>query len=213
MKTKLLTITIAISITIAALLGGCSTIDKAQNVYGAVRAGYGANSAFNSAKDLRDATPAFQGYTSVVAYAELQPHEGDVASIKAAFADNLRYLVDAHAQALGARLQSCVSIQRCGGRVLALQFTEDAYGGSFAEKITMGNKLKGRLQYVDQGTGSVIAEKRIEGVSNYAEVLGLARGSILGAMLKSYPNSGVQSEALENIPAVKPGYERLLASN
>jgi len=203
-----------LAITIASLLSGCSTIDKATNVYGAVRAGYGANSAFNSAKDLRDAAPAFQGYTSVVAYAELAPREGgDAASIRAAFADNLRYLVDAHAQAVGARLQSCASIQRCGGRVLSLQFTEDAYSGSFAEKITMGNKLKGRLQYIDQGTGSVIAEKRIEGVSNYAEVLGLARGSIMGAMLKSYPNSGVQSEALENIPAVKPGYERLLASS
>jgi len=34
-----------------------------------------------------------------------------------------------------------------------------------------------------------------------------------GAMLKSYPNSGVQSEALESIPAAKPGNERLFASN
>lgn len=191
----------------------CAQLDMAQNAYSAVRAGYGAKSAYESVKDLKEAEPVFAGYTAVLAYAELSPRdEKQAEAIKTAFADNLRYLVGEHGRAFGVALQACASTQGCGGRVLGVQFREDAYNASFAEKITMGNKLKGRLVFIDVATGRVFSEKRVEGVENYAGVLAMIRGSIAGAMIKSYPQSQPRPEALEAIPAVKPGYEKLMAS-
>ena len=199
-------------ISVVLALGGCAQVSQARNAYGAMHAAYSAKSAYANVKDLRDAQPVFAGYDSAVVYAELAPRDKDHADeIKAAFADNLRYLVEQHARAVGANLAVCQSVETCSGHVIGVQFREDGYNGSFAEKITMGDKLKGRLSYVDVASGRIVGEKHIEGVDSYAAVLGLVRGSIMGAMIKSYPSSSTDSAALNGIKPVKPGYEQVLA--
>jgi len=204
---------IGLPAAIGVLLAGCAQLDMAQNAYGAVRAGYGAKSAYESVKSVKDAEPVFSGYNAVVAFAELQGREGpQPEATQTAFAENLRYLVSEHSRIFSAPLQACVSVQSCGGRVLAVQFREDAYNGNFAERISMGNRLKGRLVFVDLATGKIVAEKRVEGVDSYAAALGVVRGAIAGAMFKSYPQLQPKQDALDAIPAVKPGYEKLFAS-
>jgi hypothetical protein len=193
-------------------LNGCAEVSHARNAYSAVHAAYSAKSAYANVKDLRDAQPVFAGYDSAVAYAEIAPRDKDHADeIKAAFADNIRYLVEQHAKAVGANLVVCQAVESCSGHIIGVQFREDDYNGSFAEKITMGDKLKGRLAFVDVASGRIVAEKRIEGVDSYAAVLGLVRGSIMGAMIKSFPSSSTDSAALNGIKPIKPGYEQVLA--
>lgn len=193
-----------------AVLSGCAAIDTAQNVYSAARTGYTMKSAVADVKDIRDAEPVFAGFTAVVVIADLQPRDKQqAASIPGAFADSMAYQVQQMASAAGARLYVCASMQSCGGRVLTVQFREEGYGASWAEKVTMGSKLKGKLLFVDGG--QVLSEKRVEGVATYGELLGLIRGSLLGGMVKSYPSA--DPNALSQVPAVRPGYERLLASS
>lgn len=197
----------------AVYLSGCAAAQYAQMAYGDVRAGYGAAAAYHSVKDIRDAQPIFAGYGSVVAYAQLTPHDAQLAdAIKSAFADSLRYQVDSYAKSLPVPVASCAAISQCPGKVLSIQFTEDAYGANLAEKIAVGDKLKGRLSFVDLASGQIVAEKRIEGVSTYSDVLGIARGTILFSLLKSYPQAKADIDKLNAIPAVKPGYEKLLST-
>lgn len=202
------------AITAAAVmsLSGCAAIDTAQNVYTAARTGYTAKSAIADVKDIRDAQPVFAGYSAVAVSADLQPREKQyAASVPSAFSESIAYQVQQLASAAGARLYVCASLQACGGRVLSIQFREEGFNAGWAEKLTMGSKLKGKLLFVDGGTGQVVGEKRVEGVDTYAELLGLIRGSLIGGMVKSYPQTSV--EALNQTQAVKPGYEQILSGS
>lgn len=207
LKIRLSLITIA-----AASLSGCAAIDTAQNVYTAAKTGYTVKSAVADVKDIRDAQPVFSGMTSVAVSADLYPrNQARDATTRSAFIDSMSYQVEQLASAAGARLYSCPSLQTCGGRVLSIQFREEGYAANWAEKATMGSQLKGKLLFVDGGTGQVIGEKRVEGVNTYSEVLGLIRGSLLGSMAKSFPTASI--DALNQVRAVRPGYESLLSGS
>lgn len=195
-------------------LSGCAAVDTAQRAYSAVQAGYGAKSAYSSVKDIRNAQPVFVGYSAVVAYAELSPDDQKARDqIRGAFADNIRYLVSEYGRVFGQPVAVCLNPQQCGGRILGVQFSEDAYDANLAEKITMGDRLKGRISYIDVASGRIVAESRVEGVSSYADVLGVLRGSLFASMSKSYPDARPAPEAIEAIPSVKPGYEKLFAQS
>lgn len=196
----------------AATLAGCAAIDTAQNVYSAAKTGYTIKSAAADVKDIREAEPVFAGYSSVLVYSQVNPRDKDVvAAVPGAFNDSLAYLVQQLSVAAGGRLNVCSNVQACTGRVISVQFHEEAYNSGWAEKLTMGSQLKGKLSYVDNATGRVVAEKRIEGVKSYAEILGLIRASLVMSMSRSY--GSVSPEAFNSVPAVKPGYERVLASS
>lgn len=199
-----------------AALAGCSAVNTASSVYSNVKAGMGAKSAYTTVKDMKDAQPVFVGYTAVVATAEVAPRK-EIAGFPEAFADNMRYLVTESARAVSAPIQACVSVQACGGRVLAIQFTEDGFNRNLVERVTMGDRLRGKLVYMDLAGGRVIAEKRIEGVEDYTAMMGLIRGSLAAAMLKSFPptpDSGkTAADSLNRIASIKPGYEKLFKSS
>lgn len=195
-------------------LGGCSTYDafnKASNAYSAVRTGMTAKSAYSSVKDLKDAQPVFQGYTSVAARAEVAPRESN-AGFPETFRQNMLYLVAESARASGAGLATCQTTTACGGRVLVVQFREAAYNGGLIERVTMGSKLKGTLSYVDLGSGQIVATKAIEGVDDYAGLMGLIHASISTGMLKSFPPPDSEAmdrrvDAINQIPPIRPGFE------
>ncbi len=200
----------AVAITV---LSGCAAIDTAQNVYSAAKTGYTAKAAYSDVKDIKDAQPAFAGYSAVVVYADLVPHDKDkAAAVSAAFTDSLAYQVQQFGTAVGAQLAVCRDAASCSGKSVAVQFREEAYNANLAEKLTMGSQLKGKLTYVDSATGRVISEKRIEGVNTYTDVLGLIRGSISVSMMRSY-STAVSEDAMNRVPAVKPGSEKLLSGS
>lgn len=196
----------------ATALSGCAAIDTAQNAYSAVKTGYTAQAAYNDAKGIRDAQPLFSGFDSVTVYSQLAPRDEELAArIPEAFNDSLVYQLQQLAAAAGARLDVCPQDQPCTGRVLTVQFREEAYNASWAQKITMGSQLKGKLTFVEASTGRVVSEKAIEGAATYAEVLGLIRTNLMTSMAKSYD---VQvSEAMTKVPAIKPGYEKILGAS
>jgi hypothetical protein len=197
-----------------ATLSGCSSVDafnKASNAYSAVRTGMTANAAYSSVKDLKDAQPLFQGYTSVTALVEIAPRESN-AAFPETFRQNMLYLVGESVRAIGASLTTCQSATACGGRVLVVQFRETAYNGGLVERVTMGAKLKGGLSYVDLASGQIVASKASEGVDNYAGLMGLIHASISTSMLKCFPAPDAATmqrrvEAINAIPAIRPGLE------
>lgn len=101
--------------------------------------------------------------------------------------------------------------------MLVIQFREDAYDPNIVEKITLGSQLRGRLAFVDRATGQILAEQRVEGVKHYDELLGLIRGHLAAALLKSFPPPAQRSEAvtqaLNGLPAIKPGTQDILRSS
>lgn len=198
----------------AAATSGCSSVDafnKASNAYSAVRTGMTAKPAYSSVKDLKDAQPVFQGYTAVSVFAEVAPRESN-AGFPEMFRQNMLYLFAESARASGAAVATCQTTAECGGRVLVIQFREAAYNGGLIERVTIGSKLKGLLSYVDLGTGQIIASKVIEGVDDYAGLMGLIRASISTGMLKSFPPPDAAAmerrvEAINAIPPIRPGFE------
>lgn len=197
-----------------ATLAGCAAVDTAQNVYTAAKTGYTAKAAYNDVKDIKTAEPAFSGYSSVLVYSELVPRDQEKATaMKSAFSESMVYQVQQLGSAVGAQLVVCQAASACGGRVLSVQFREEAYNANLGERLLMGSQLKGKLVYVDNASGRVIAEKRIEGVDTYADVLGLIRGSMMMSMLRSYNGAGATEETMNRVKAVKPGYEKLLSAS
>lgn len=196
----------AIAATVA-LLPGCAAVDKATGVYGAAKAAVGARSAYTMAKDLKNAAPAFQGYSSVVVTAEVHPRQ-DRTGFPETFRQNVMYLVKETATAFSAPVAVCPAAANCGGRALAVNFREKAFGETFVEKITWGDRLKGVLTYVDLQTGQVIAATEVSGSQTYAELMNGIRGSIGFTMLKSYPPpNGEANERMERanqIPSIRP---------
>lgn len=196
-------------------LAGCSAgpLSQVSNAYGAVRAGMTAKSAAASVKDIRQADAVFAGYTAVTAIAEVSPRQ-DLAGFPETFRQNMLYLVRETGRATNAPFVVCaVTVpQQCGGRVLVVQFQEEAFGASAVERYTMGDRLKGTLTFVDLASGTILSSKRVEGAQDYSGLMGLIQGSITLSVVRSYPSvdpatSKQRGEALSRIKAVQPGFE------
>lgn len=196
---------------------GCASMDAAQNVYslytGArnVTTGY---HAFSSVKDLKDSKPNFAGYTSILVLADISPRESN-ANLPTIFASNLAVYTQSVARAVRAPLQVCQSMNQCSGRVLVLNFREDAYDRNLVQRVTVGDNLRGKLLFTDSASGQILDEKRIELSEDYAKLAEATTAFVGYSMLKSYPTSTeaelerVQAE-FEKIPPVAPQYERVL---
>lgn len=208
---------VALSLLTSALLGGCASMDAAQNAYSVftgarnVTTGY---HALTSVKDLTNSQPNFAGYSSVLVLADISPRE-DAANLPLIFASNLAVYTQSVARTVRAPLQVCQAMNQCTGRVLVLNFKEDAYDRNIVQKITVGDNLRGKLYFTDSASGRILEEKRVELSENYAKLAQTTTGFIGYSMLKSYPAASeaemerVMSE-FEKIPPVAPQYERVL---
>lgn len=189
------------------LFSGCAAVDKATGVYGAAKAAVGARSAYTMAKDLKNSAPAFQGYSSVVVTAEVHPRQ-DRVGFPETFRQNVMYLVKESAIAFEAPVAVCPAAANCGGQAIGVNFREKAFGETFVEKITWGDRLKGVLSYVDLQTGQVLASTEVSGSQTYAELMNGIRGSIGFTMLKSFPPpNGQANERMDRankIPSIRP---------
>lgn len=207
----------AFSILATALLSGCASMSAAQNAFGMVNSARNAQSAYHaygSVKDLTNARPLFQGYNSVLVLADIQPRD-NAANLPMVFASNMAVYTGAAARTMRAPLQVCQAANQCAGRVLVVQFKEDAYDRNIVQRLTMGDKIRGKLFFLDQASGQIVDEKRAEMSDTYASLASMTSGFIMTSMYKSYPPA---SEAegqrigneLEKIPVVAPQYERIL---
>lgn len=193
-----------VTMGLSACGGSGGVLGTAQGAFGAVRTYTVATNAGKMAKDLRNAVPAFQGFDAAVPVAKIKPRDEDApADLALMFEQNMIYLLDATAGAIGAPLRSCASRAACSGRLLVLQFTEDDYGGNVIEKFTIGDKLRGRLSYIDADSGEIIYEQRVEAVSNYGDVMKAIKAQLSVTLMRSYPADDMEA-ATDRIDAIEP---------
>lgn len=199
---------------VAMLLTGCAAMDTATSIYNTAKGGTELYHSATSIKDLTSFNPAFQGFSSVLVLADIRPRE-DSPEAPTAFAQNMAFFTGSVARSVRAPLQVCYVMNQCAGRILVLNFKEDAYDRNIVQKLTVGDKIRGRLLFTDSASGQIVDEKRVELAENYAELAERTSGMIVGAMLKSFPTQSAQENErigaeLEKIPTVAPQFERVL---
>lgn len=197
-----------------AILTGCTAVQTAYDTFDQARGVTGAYHSYQSVKDLRNAQPHFQGYNSVLVTADIHPRE-DVANLPLVFASNMAVYIQSVARTVRAPLQVCQSPNQCAGRVLALSFKEDAYDRNLVQKLSVGDRIRGKLYFSDAASGRVLDEMQVELADNYATLAKLTSAPIAMSMLRSFPSeSGPENESIaaemEAIPFVAPQYERVL---
>jgi len=195
-------------------LTGCTAAQTAYDTFDRARGVTGAYHAYQSVKDLRNAQPHFQGYDSVLVAADIQPRE-EAANLPLIFASNMAVYVQSAARTVRAPLRVCQSQNQCAGRILALTFKEDVYDRNVLQKLTVGDRIRGKLYFAEAASGRVLEEMQIELAENYGTLAKLTSTGIAMSMLRSFPsNSGPENERIaaemEKIPFVAPQYERVL---
>lgn len=198
----------------AVSLTGCATVDSAMSVYNTAKNGTEMYHSATSIKDMTNFNPAFQGFSSVLVLADIRPRD-ESPEAPTAFAQNMAFYTGSVARTVRAPLQVCYVMNQCAGRILVLNFKEDAYDRNIVQKLTVGDKIRGRLLFTDSASGQIVDEKRVELAENYAELAQRTSGMIIGAMLKSFPTNSAQENErigaeLEKIPTVAPQYEKIL---
>lgn len=208
----------SVRLVAASLIGfaltGCAAVDSALGVYNTAKGGTELYHSATSIKDMTNLTPAFQGYSSVLVLADIRPRD-EAPEAPAAFAHNMAFYTGSVARTVRAPLQVCYVMNQCAGRILVLNFKEDAYDRNLVQKLTVGDKIRGRLLFTDSASGQIVDEKRVELAENYAELAQRTSGMIVGAMLKSFPTQSAQENErigaeLEEIPTVAPQFEKTL---
>lgn len=202
-------IAIAMPITLSGCLAAMQSIDTAVRTVNNVRAGTAAYHSYSMVKDLSTAEPLFQGYNDVAVMADVKPRD-DVQGVPEAFADNMDYQVTSAAEALEAPVRTCPPAA-CSDQTLVVQFREDAYDSNIVQKISMGDRVRGRLIFSDKSSGRILHEDRIETAESYGQLMQVIFGNIMTTMLKSYPpqNSEGVVDKLNSIPPVKAEHENL----
>ncbi|WP_293002592.1 hypothetical protein [Nevskia sp.] len=204
-------------IIVGVLLSGCAAVDTAQSAIGlydsarSVTTGY---HAVTSVKDLQNAKPLFREIDSVLVLADIQPRDA-VPELPAAFAENLASYTTAVAASVKAPIQVCRVMVECSGRILILNFVEDAYDRNLIQRLTVGDKIRGKLVFTDAVSGQILDEKRAEIAEDYAGLARQVSGFVMGSLYKSFPpttdaDGERVGKAISQIPVVAPEYERVL---
>ena len=199
------------------LVSGCAAVDTAQSAIGmydsarSVTTGY---HAVTSIKDLQNAKPLFRDIDSVLVLADIRPREASP-ELPMAFAGNLASYTTAVAAAVGAPIRVCRAMAECSGRVLTLNFVEDAYDRNLVQRLTVGDKIRGKLLFTDAANGQILDEKRAEIAEDYAALARQVSGFVMGSLYKSYPPTTEADgervgKAINQIPVVATEYERVL---
>lgn len=204
-------------VVLAVLLSGCAAVDTAQSAIGlydsarSVTTGY---HAVTSVKDLQNAKPLFKDIDSVLVLADIRPRDA-VPALPSAFAANLAIYTTAVAAAVGAPIRACRVMAECSGRVLTLNFVEDAYDRNLVQRLTVGDKIRGKLVFTNAASGQILDEKRAEIAEDYAALARQVSGFVMGSLYKSYPPTTEADgervgKAINQIPVVAPEYEAVL---
>lgn len=203
------------------LVSGCAVYQLASTgaqVYNNSRAlstGYHAN---NMAKSMRNAEPIFKDYSAITVETLISPRDGDKGDqLVAAFKDNVGYLVDQDLKEVTPDKTVC-GAALCQGKVMLVQFKESGYDANAFQKMTMGDKLRGDLLFIDKESGAVVRKEDIEAMSNYGQVLRMVHSSVVSKLLKGRAfKDQKEAEAVVNrvntIDPIKPEYKDLFKAS
>ncbi len=166
------------------LLSACQAIPVLDRV-GQVR---DATVAYNAAKTVGDFTElpaAFTGVRAIRGDSRIGPQKNEE-RVRAAFMANFDHVLRTAVSVSGAPIQVCAGQSQCSG-AMTVQFIEDDYHQNLLERLSLGNKLRGRLLLVESGTGRIVHEQRYEVLKDYADVQQLVGVSLMQMMNKSFP--------------------------
>ncbi len=208
---------LAVLLFSAITLSGCAALDvatSAVDIYQSARTVTTGYHSVSMLKDLKSTNPVFTGYDSAVVLAEIQPREKAL-TLPDVFASNMAEYTASVAQSVRAPLKVCKAVADCSGKVLVVQFKEDAYDRNLVQRLTIGDKIRGKLIFIDQASGRIIDEKRAEMGDNYGSLAKVTSGYIMLSMYKSYPPASNAEgnrigKELEKTPIVFPQYEGVL---
>ncbi len=206
----------AVAVAAAGCVQALQTVDTAAALYNNARAGAVLYHAGDMAKSLQDQPALFTAYDRVRVEARLAPRGEDPQRVAEAFQRNLAYTVAAELDEAG--LPAHVCLENCAGRVMTVQFVEKGYDANLFQRVTLGDKLRGALHYVDGEAGSVLRTETLESVETYAELAGLIRMSVAAKVARTLQEANGDVEAVSAYwkgvggrPAVRPEFREALA--
>lgn len=176
------------------LLTGCvggavQAIESVGATFMTVRAGYQGYNAMKMAKAIRKSEPVFENYDAVRVEVLLNPREVNEKEIAEAFRDNVEWMIEKDIEVIGIEgLEVCR--EECPEKTLVVQFKEGGYGENLAQKLLAGEKLRGKLYYIDKASGKVIKEEPLEVAGSYADLIREINLSVGFKMLKSIEKEG-----------------------
>src|SRR5690554_6231257 len=127
------------AVLVASMASGCSMISQVNNA----RSGYQAVQAYQTAKGMMGAQPAFENATSFTVTTNLMPRDEENAeAIKETFERVVVAETEATADRLGVNLSYCNTA--CPSDAVRIQFNEKGRDG-FVQRFAMGDVVGGDL--------------------------------------------------------------------
>jgi len=179
----------AASVFLSGCLGVVQTAQIAGGAFLSARAGYQGYSAVKMAKAMKKSQPLFENYDAVKVEVLLNPREGDQKRLAEAFKDNVKWMIEKDFEVIGVPGKA-VCEESCPEKTIVVQFRETGYGESTAQKVLAGEKLRGKLYYIDMNSATVIKEEPLEVASNYADLIKEINLSVGIKLLKGIEKEG-----------------------
>jgi len=167
-------------------LGAIQTVQMASSAFLSARAGYQGYNAVKMAKTIRESEPVFEDYQGVKVEVKLNT---DNEELLKAFKDNMEWMIKKDLE-IAEYEDRVVCSENCPEKTLIVQFVETGYGQTAVQKILAGEKLRGKLYYIDAKSGTVIREEPMEAASNYIDLLKEINLSVGMKALKRFEKSG-----------------------
>jgi len=171
-------------------------VSGVSSLYNNVKAGTMMYHSYDLVKTIRTAEPLFKDYDNVMVRVQINPREDvDGHDISAAFEKNVRYIIEKDTETSGDYLKVCEL--ECEGRTLVLQFKETGYNSNIVQKLTVGDKLRGELYYMDHDNAEVLKIEKLEMSDDYAGLLREIHMSVISKILKSMSEQGGRRDKRE----------------
>jgi len=179
----------ASSVFLTGCLGAVQAVQMASMGFMSARAGYQGYNAVKMAKAIKNSEPIFENYDAVKVEVLLNPREEDAQKPAQAFRDNVKWMIEKDFEVIGVKKRE-VCEENCPENTLVVQFKEEGYGENLAQKLLAGEKLRGKLYYIDMKSGTVIKEEPLEVASDYASLIKEINLSVGMKILKEIEKEG-----------------------
>lgn len=191
---------------VAASLAGCtaySPITGPLEVIDRVGQARGGVQAWHTAKTLRDFTAEavdLSQFDSVYVQPFIVPRDEDRANeVVDAFNRSAQdALADLFADA---SMPHRVCKQGCGEQPLRISFTEDSYGENVVNRLSLGDKLRGVMQFQNMQSGEVLQSLRLENQDDYLSIISLVRAAVVQSASLYLGQQGRSEEETRRIAA------------
>lgn len=196
MKKKMAALSLLVYIPlIHSCVGAFQVAQVAAGGYLTARGGYQAYNAAKMAKVIRESEPLIEDYQGIKVEAMLNTENEE---IKKAFKDNMEWMIRKDLE-IAEYNDRVVCSEECPEKTVIVQFVETGYGESTAQKILAGDKLRGKLYFIDSQSGTVVREEPIESASNYIDVLKSINLSVGMKALKRFEKEGNEEKLKKKV--------------